>query len=751
MFNNKIKKLFGLSFAFFSIYYAKLKFKIELNRKNPYFYEYLKDNHKLQNDSKSKEFFTFNIKQPDGSQYFENEKVMIIDQNKVKEIIEATFEIHSMCLELINEVVYDEKLLDLFEIPENLRPIIRDSWEKKETDFLGRFDFLIDKNGTPKLLEYNGDTPTLLIESGVLQNEAFRYINQTKLKEEIIEKEFKDIKKNIEKNKNKLEGMYYKYNSYMSLMNSKYFKNGFSSFKNYRINLEFIDKCLSYVMNPLFFLHSLTTKNLNNSEEFYLKHFEDKIKIRLEETFTSSFDEFNYMEKAITNFWSNVFKKNYENKQNKKILLAADKDSEEEYQTLNYVKSLMEKAENQKHFPITDTDIKNMHFNVNEEKSEIFITDKNRTNYDILWKLYPYEWLVDEEFGSLFEKYDNEGHLLINSSDLSKKENKKNVQLDLFDIYSNRKDYMKNIIANNNFRKGEVDSNSLIDSKELRDEDLLKMQNKILDESLLIKTDILEPSWKLIISSKAILPALYERYPDNKYLLPAYFDNPYKILKDPLYNADMKNNLLKEINKTNKWVVKSLYGREGFDVKVVDKSKLESQSLDNNTTKEAYFSNDLHDKRNPNITHHINNAIYQSFSESVLLDDNFITIGSWTVNGTPAGFTVRETKENVLNDDNSHFVPHMSHMQEYALNINFKTFNELQRNLRWDLYGDEWEQWLKIYDGKFLGLLSTIDGISNVKGGTGGSGSTYINRNNNDAKKKNRIIRSTGSRRGTGG
>jgi glutathionylspermidine synthase len=56
--------------------------------------------------------------------------------------------------------------------------LVRDSWEKRETDFLGRFDFLIDRKGNVKLLEYNGDTPTLLIESGRVQNLVYENIKK---------------------------------------------------------------------------------------------------------------------------------------------------------------------------------------------------------------------------------------------------------------------------------------------------------------------------------------------------------------------------------------------------------------------------------------------------------------------------------------------------------------------------------------------------------------------------------------------
>ena len=64
--------------------------------------------------------------------------------------------------------------MDLFEIPSALRPLIKASWKNRESDFLGRFDFIWDGTGSPKLLEYNADTPTILVETGVGQQEWFK-------------------------------------------------------------------------------------------------------------------------------------------------------------------------------------------------------------------------------------------------------------------------------------------------------------------------------------------------------------------------------------------------------------------------------------------------------------------------------------------------------------------------------------------------------------------------------------------------
>ena len=82
-----------------------------------------------------------------------------------KELLEATFELHNMCLEVVEEVINDDTMLRLFHINEVLWPAIRNSWNSRQMDFLGRFDFAWDGKSPPKMLEYNADTPSLLLES----------------------------------------------------------------------------------------------------------------------------------------------------------------------------------------------------------------------------------------------------------------------------------------------------------------------------------------------------------------------------------------------------------------------------------------------------------------------------------------------------------------------------------------------------------------------------------------------------------
>lgn len=89
--------------------------------------------------------------------------------------MEATYELHSMALEAVDVIVNDDTLLDLFYINQDLWPAIRNGWKNGRTDFQGRFDLAWDGKGQIKLLEYNADTPSLQLESGILSADWFKF------------------------------------------------------------------------------------------------------------------------------------------------------------------------------------------------------------------------------------------------------------------------------------------------------------------------------------------------------------------------------------------------------------------------------------------------------------------------------------------------------------------------------------------------------------------------------------------------
>ena len=85
----------------------------------------------------------------------------------------ATASLHRLCVDAVERIIRDDRFADL-RIPEDWRPRIIDSWERQEPSLYGRFDFWYDGVGAPKLLEYNADTPTSLIEAAVGQWEWLR-------------------------------------------------------------------------------------------------------------------------------------------------------------------------------------------------------------------------------------------------------------------------------------------------------------------------------------------------------------------------------------------------------------------------------------------------------------------------------------------------------------------------------------------------------------------------------------------------
>jgi len=83
--------------------------------------------------------------------------------------MEADVEVlHSMCLEAVENVVLTERYND-FGLPEWSWQGIADSWRRSDPHIYGRFDVRYDGNGPIKLLEYNADTPTSLLEASLLQ------------------------------------------------------------------------------------------------------------------------------------------------------------------------------------------------------------------------------------------------------------------------------------------------------------------------------------------------------------------------------------------------------------------------------------------------------------------------------------------------------------------------------------------------------------------------------------------------------
>lgn len=107
---------------------------------------------------------------------------------EINEIEKATQECYKMYCEATEACLYDEKQLDRLRIPPIMREAIRRSWEEDDLSLYGRFDFAFI-HGVPKLLEFNADTPTSLLEAALIQwqwkeevfpnNDQFNSIHET--------------------------------------------------------------------------------------------------------------------------------------------------------------------------------------------------------------------------------------------------------------------------------------------------------------------------------------------------------------------------------------------------------------------------------------------------------------------------------------------------------------------------------------------------------------------------------------------
>jgi glutathionylspermidine synthase len=104
---------------------------------------------------------------PDGPYW--NESAYYEFSAKEVDVIEAaTNELHGMCLQAVQHVI-DKRLYARLKIPDMAVPLIERSWEQEPPSLYGRFDFAYDGTNPPKMLEYNADTPTALLEAAVVQ------------------------------------------------------------------------------------------------------------------------------------------------------------------------------------------------------------------------------------------------------------------------------------------------------------------------------------------------------------------------------------------------------------------------------------------------------------------------------------------------------------------------------------------------------------------------------------------------------
>jgi glutathionylspermidine synthase len=130
-----------------------------------------------------------------------------------------------------------------------------------------------------------------------------------------------------------------------------------------------------------------------------------------------------------------------------------------------------------------------------------------------------------------------------------------------------------------------------------------------------MKAHWIEPSWKMILSNKAILPILFELFPDSPYLLPTYFDS-----------VDLKD-----------YVRKPILSREGANITVVKNNQYVTHT-EGDYGEEGY--------------------IYQQLCPLPEFEGNHVLVGSWLIGQEAAGIGIRESST-LITDNGSRFVPHV--------------------------------------------------------------------------------------------
>ena len=323
---------------------------------------------------------------------------------------EATAELHARCLEAVERVV-DKRDFERFRIPEPFHGLIESSWRDADKSLYGRFDLSWDGQGEPRMLEYNADTPTALLEASVVQ---------------------------------------------------------------------------WYWLQDVF----------------------------------PQYDQFNSIHEKLIERWKEM---RGQLPADGRLYFSCDASSAEDQGNLDYLRDTAMQAGLQA-IPIDIADI--------GWDGARFVDTEGRAMSG-LFKLYPWEWMVREEFGQY----------------------------------------------------------------------LLKRTVKAI-----------EPPWKMLLSNKAILPILWEMFPEHPNLLAASFEPgrfAADFVKKPIYSREGAN---VSINAGGEIVeAAGEYGAEGF--------------------------------------------IWQAYKELARFGDNYTVIGSWIVGGQPAGIGIRED-DGPITRNTSRFVPH---------------------------------------------------------------------------------------------
>ncbi|WP_336112775.1 glutathionylspermidine synthase family protein [Streptomyces sp. PTD9-10] len=106
---------------------------------------------------------------PDGSlrPYWDESAYYVFTLDEIEALEEAVEELHRMCLAAAGHIVAEGRLADLGITDPRVAEAVTEAWRRRAElpSVYGRFDLRYDGTGPAKLLEYNADTPTSLVEA----------------------------------------------------------------------------------------------------------------------------------------------------------------------------------------------------------------------------------------------------------------------------------------------------------------------------------------------------------------------------------------------------------------------------------------------------------------------------------------------------------------------------------------------------------------------------------------------------------
>ncbi len=109
----------------------------------------------------------FSFHSADGG-YWDESVCYQFSADEIDELEAAAEELHRMALSAVKHVIEEKRTAQL-QVGDAQAALIEQSWRANAPTLYGRFDFAYDGRTPPKLLEYNADTPTSLLEAAVAQ------------------------------------------------------------------------------------------------------------------------------------------------------------------------------------------------------------------------------------------------------------------------------------------------------------------------------------------------------------------------------------------------------------------------------------------------------------------------------------------------------------------------------------------------------------------------------------------------------